>query len=156
MREMLKLVGEAFAIIVVLTLVLLALCCVLTADESTLRPDPAAVLIVPCTITEWHDGDTPTVEVTMRVRVRLLNCWAPEVSTKNAVEKAKGLASRDHASRRFPIGSEAKLIIPIEGMDRFDDAISLGRVLGELTVDGVNVSEAQVKAGHATKTKVAR
>ena len=52
--------------------------------------DPAAQLVVPCTITEWYDGDTPTVEITLRIRVRLEDCWAPEVTGRN---KAQGLAS---------------------------------------------------------------
>ena len=156
MREIMKIVGDALALILFLTLVFLLICRMLIADEPKPQPDPAAVLIVPCTIVEWYDGDTPTVDVTLRVRVRLLDCWAPEVSTRDKREKVKGIASRDHAAQRFPVGTIAKLTIPIEGMDRLDDAITLGRVLGYLTVDGVNISEAQVKAGHATKVKVSR
>ena len=158
MREVMRIVGDVVALVVVLLIAygFIVGCMMLAADEPKLQPDPSAVLIVPCTITDWYDGDTPTIEVTMRVKVRLIDCWAPEVATTNLAEKAKGIASRDYAAKRFPIGSEAKLTIPIEGMDRMDDAMTLSRVLGYLTVDGVNVSEAQVKAGHATRTKVVR
>jgi len=37
------------------------------------------------------DGDTITVELKIPVRVRLLDCWAPETRTKDAEEKKKGI-----------------------------------------------------------------
>jgi len=40
---------------------------------------PKPELSVPCKITEVYDGDTVTVEVTLTARVRLLDCWAPEL-----------------------------------------------------------------------------
>jgi endonuclease YncB( thermonuclease family) len=44
------------------------------------------------------------------------------------------------------------LTIPLNG-DRFDDVITLGRVLGRVSVDGRDLSEQQVKAGHAKESK---
>ena len=131
-------------------LFLLGIACI----AGSVPPEPA--ITVPCEIVEWHDGDTPTVRITLDVRVRLLDCWAPEVVTKDAAEKARGFASRDHAAKRWPVGSKAVLNIPIADMDRFDDAITMGRVLGEIYVGDENISAEQVKAGHATPKKVTK
>ncbi len=130
-------------------LILLA-CLPHTLPSAPLPTEPVAQLVIPCTITEWYDGDTPTVEVTLRIRVRLKDCWAPEVTGRN---KAQGLASRDHALQTFPTGSKAMLTVELEGVDRLDGILSFGRVVGKLTVAKVDVATSQVRAGHATATK---
>lgn len=104
-------------------------------------------------ITEVYDGDTITVEVTRRFRVRLLDCWAPEIRTRDAEEKARGLEAASHLTA-LAEGRDAILHVPLEGIDAAD-AWSFGRVLGHVWVvgDDVSLSVRMVEAGHATKTK---
>ena len=42
------------------------------------------------------DGDTVDVEITRKVRVRLLDCYAPETRTRDAAEKVKGFESKKY------------------------------------------------------------
>lgn len=107
---------------------------------------------VPCEVVEVYDGDTMTVRVSVDLRVRLLDCWAPELKTRDAAEKVKGAAAMEHLRKLAPTGSKAQLTIPLNG-DRLDDILTLGRVLGRVSVDGKDLSEQQVKAGHARVSK---
>lgn len=122
---------------------------------APVQPVPQSQISIPCVVTEVYDGDTITVRVTLDMRIRLLDCWAPEVRTKDAAEKVKGLASRDHLRSICPGGSAAQLLIPLTG-ERFDDVITMGRVLGYVSVDGKDLSAQQVAAGHATKDKTSQ
>ena len=94
------------------------------------------------------DGDTIEVEVTRRVKVRLLDCWAPES------HEAAGPASTANLKKLLGDG-EVTLLVPMEG----DDVSSLwtfGRVLGYVwsTADAdKSVSQLQVEGGFATKEK---
>lgn len=107
--------------------------------------DPRPQLSLPCRVTQVYDGDTLTVEMTIRARVRLLDCWAPELRDEG------GVASRDAIK---PIeGKAATLVVPLDGVDRLDDVLTFGRVLGYVWVDGESLSEKQVSAGHATFRK---
>jgi endonuclease YncB( thermonuclease family) len=113
---------------------------------------PRGQISVPCEVVEVYDGDTMTVRVSVDLRVRLLDCWAPELKTKDQAEKVKGIASMEHLRRLAPSGSKAQLTIPLNG-DRLDDVLTLGRVLGRVSVDGKDLSEQQVKASHARASK---
>jgi len=134
---------------------------------------PRAGIVLPCEIVEWHDGDTGTVRVTIDVRVRLLDCWAPEIKGRAlreeerklspetqteilgqiAREKQRGLESLKSVSQIAPIGSRGQLEIPFAGAERSDDLFTMGRVLGRVWVNGKDVSALQVNSGHATATK---
>ena len=48
---------------------------------------PPLGLTAQCKVLDVYDGDTVTVEVRTIARVRLLDCWAPEVRTKDVAEK---------------------------------------------------------------------
>ena len=111
----------------------------------TYSKQPPAQLSLPCTIVEVYDGDTLTVEVSLKARVRLLDCWAPEL------RDAGGKASRDNLKQHE--GKEAILQIPLEGADRLDDIFTFGRVLGYIYVGEVSLSDKQVREGFATKEK---
>ena len=122
--------------------------------QATATPgEPKPTLNLPCEIVEVYDGDTITVQVKINIRVRLLDCWAHEVKTKDKVSKAKGLASRDHLRGIAPVGSKGLLIVPLGGVTRLDDIFTMGRILAHVTVDGRSLSQQQVDAGHAWKTK---
>lgn len=134
---------------------------------------PLAGITVPCEVIEWHDGDTCTVRVSVDVRVRLLDCWAPEIKgrkltddekkltkaeqlaivAKINAEKQRGNDSLASAMRFAPVGSKGQLQIPLEGYERTDDAFTLGRLLGRVWINGQDVSRSQVDSGHAKAVK---
>lgn len=117
------------------------------------EPQPQPTLNLPCEVVEVYDGDTLTVRVSVDVRVRLLDCWAHEVRTKNAEAKALGLASRDHLRSIATPGTEGTLEVPLGGVTRLDDIFTMGRVLGKVWHDDVELGEVQVATGHAWTTK---
>lgn len=103
-------------------------------------------------MTRVIDGDTVDVEVTRTIRVRLLDCWAPESRTRNKAEKAAGLESKE-ALKRWIEGQPVTLHIPTHSGD-IAEALTMGRVLGHLwSKGGDNVSESQVCLGFATRKK---
>lgn len=107
-----------------------------------------------CEIIDVHDGDTLTARVTYDVRVRLLDCWAPEV---RGVEKEAGLRSRGVLAA-MALGKKGTLFVPTQEAQRPDDVFSFGRVLGSVWIDGedADVSSQMVDSGFATKTKTPR
>jgi len=84
------------------------------------------------------------VEVTIRARVRLLDCWAPELNQPGGPEAKAYLV-------KLANGKRAIMNVPIGA--RLDDSFSFGRVLSWLNIDGVDVSKSVVDAGHATAKK---
>jgi endonuclease YncB( thermonuclease family) len=123
-------------------------------SPSAIRQEPPAIgLAIPCQIVEVYDGDTLTVRVQADLRVRLVDCWAPEIRTKDETEKVRGLAARDHLKTLAPVNSPAVLSIDLNEVDRLDDLLTLGRVLGKVSVDGKDLSTQQVAAGHAKEQK---
>lgn len=122
---------------------------------------PPRGLVTEAVIVEVYDGDTVTVQPLLpEMRIRLLDCWAPEIRTRDAAEKVRGYESRDHLRTLLPTGERVTLHIPTS--DRLQDSLTLGRVLGRLwrDTDGDgkldDASRLQVQAGHATRTKLDR
>lgn len=105
-------------------------------------------------VTEVVDGDTLEIEVKYRLRVRLLDCWAPESRTANLEEKRRGLASKANL-QRLAGDKEVFLFVPTGNMKTLGDLYSLGRVLGAVWVDGEvqSLAERQVADGHASKMR---
>ena len=136
-----------------------ALAIAIPAPVDTAPPEG---LTLPGRIVEVHDGDTVTVEVVTRMRVRLIDCWAPETRTdgrvlpeQQAAAKAAGAASREYLQQMVSRSPACKLHIPRAG-DNLGDVTSMGRFLGQIWLaDDTtrSVSERMVSAGHATKTK---
>lgn len=120
------------------------------------RP-PQRGLTTEALITRVIDGDTVEVQPMLPVmRIRLLDCWAPETRTKNLDEKARGIESRMNLRRLLMEGQ--RVLVEIPGKQDLDETLTMGRVLGRIwTHDNAgnlqNVSELQVEAGHATATK---
>lgn len=121
---------------------------------SVLKADPPPQGIsTEAEIVEWYDGDTAVVTVKQELRLRLLDCWAPEVRGK---EKEQGLVSKKHIQKLCPEGSTVKIFIPTTG--RLQDSLTFGRVLARAWIkdkDGkwIDISEQMVDDGYATKTK---
>lgn len=118
---------------------------------------PQRGLTTEAVITRVIDGDTVEIQPLLPVmRIRLLDCWAPETRTKDAAEKAAGIDSKNHLRRLLMDGQ--RVLVEIPGKQDLDDTLTMGRVLGRVWIHdnaGVlqNVSELQVEAGHATATK---
>lgn len=116
------------------------------ADISAPNPQPQVVL--PCKILHIQDGDTVTVQIELRTNVRLIDCWAPE--TNKAAERSRGLKSKAKLESLVS-GKTGLLTVPLG--DNLGKSISLGRVLGRLSIDGKDVSAEMVRSGFATKNK---
>lgn len=106
----------------------------------------------PARIIDVIDGDTLRVEITRRLIVRLLHCYAPESRTTNKAEKKRGEAATAYMLAMVPLGHPVCVHIPANTID-FADLLTLNRVLGRVWSDGRDLSEEMVAAGHATATK---
>jgi len=115
-------------------------------------------------VIDVHDGDTITVRVYRDFRVRLRDCWAPELepieqrrkwAILKDIPENSGMASQLHLST-LAEGFQVRLHVVGSPDGDFRDSTSMGRVIGDLYLlkDGTNLAEAQVQAGHATKEKV--
>lgn len=115
------------------------------------RPDsiaPSPALTAPCKVLSVHDGDTLKVRIQFEADIRLLDCWAPEITGES---KPEGMKSQQHL-QRLALGQNAIVHIPLNH-ENIGRATSMGRILGKVYVDGKDMSAEQVKAGFATETK---
>lgn len=100
------------------------------------------------------DGDTIEVEVRKVVRVRLLDCWAPELRSGTPAEKNRGELARKFCERTAK-GTQGVLFIPTDGARRIGDVWTFDRVLAYYWPDDSekSLSEIMVESGYATKEK---
>lgn len=134
----------AYILIMCFFLWMFAFAFLLRVLQASEPPQPA--LHLPCKIIDVYDGDTLTADITLRVRVRMVDCWAPEI------KEAGGKESRDHL-RELALDKDGILYVPLGGAKTFGDLFSFNRVVGRVYVDGEDVSQLQVTAGHATKER---
>lgn len=105
-------------------------------------------------ITKVDDGDTVSITFSKEYKIRLLDCWAPEITGK---EKLEGIKSKDYLQSILKPGDKVIVEIPIT--EKFQDSISFGRILGrvwkDVDNDGEpdNISEVMVKNGFAKSKK---
>lgn len=124
-------------------------CSLLIAAALALAPSaPPLAITVPCNIVDCYDGDTLTVDITIRARVRLLDNWSPELRDPGGPEAKAALQS-------LTSGRRAVLSIPLDGVDRLDDVFSFGRLLGHVRMadQAKTLSAQMVEGGHASTTK---
>lgn len=103
------------------------------------------------------DGDTVDVELVTPMRIRLLDCWAPEL---HGELKHAGEASKAKLESLLQPGDMVQVHVPTQDAKKLGDAFSFGRVLGSIwrklsgdRVDHVSVSQRMVNSGHATAEK---
>lgn len=100
-----------------------------------------------------HDGDTIKVKVTKEYSVRLIDCWAPEITGK---EKDQGLKSKAALESMLKIGDQIVVEIPTENNQ---PKTTLGRTLAKVYKDvdndgnDDNISVEMVKRGFAKEKK---
>lgn len=137
---------------IIVPMIVLLLMAIFTPPLHAEEPQPT--INVPCKVVDVYDGDTVTVRVTFDIRVRLLDCWAPEVKTKDKEEKARGIESRQRM-KELAEGKQGLLVVPLSDADRLDDIFTFGRLLGRIYIEGnpQDVSSIMVRDGFATKTK---
>lgn len=98
------------------------------------------------------DGDTLDVVLQLPVRVRLLDCWAPET---HGISASAGDLSKRALQDLCPHGSRVVVDVPTERATQVSDVLTFGRVLANVFRDGdeVSVSERMVSGNYATRTK---
>jgi len=115
---------------------------------------PVPGLTVSGRIVRVIDGDTVEFEITRRIHVRLLDCWAPESRTRDLREKKRGLFAKAHMQKLVECCSEATLFIPACSRGDLSGLFTMGRVLGQLWRKGdeQSLAQLQVLAGAASQT----
>jgi endonuclease YncB( thermonuclease family) len=108
---------------------------------------PPLALCLPIKVTEVHDGDTAKVSVTFDLTVRYANCWAPEL------KQPDGPKSADRAKEA--VGKAGRLFVDLSNVRNLADALTFGRVIGEIWLDGQQESESakQVRLKMASTRK---
>ena len=109
-----------------------------------------------CKILRVVDGDTVDVDIDLgfgiwmhKERVRMMGIDTPESRTRDKVEKAFGLASKDRLKELLPIGSIQVLKTEIDRSGE-DKKGKFGRILGDfLTDDNRRCTNILVEEGHA-------
>jgi endonuclease YncB( thermonuclease family) len=105
------------------------------------------------------DGDTIEVSIHRVIRVRMLDCWAPESrndprlpESDRKAEKQRGLDSKENL-RQLCQGKTVVIQIPSDL--EVAQLITMGRWLGHVWIEGQSksLSEQQVESGFATKQK---
>lgn len=132
------------------TLWLLLLFSPLTPIESTPKKF-VGELSMPARIIEVHDGDTVTVEFKIQANIRLIDCWTPELGTK------EGDAAKEFLSKILKKDAEVLVKAPFDG--KINKSFSLTRLLARVYKDtdgdGIpeDMSEMMIKWGFATEKK---
>ena len=120
------------------------------AQSSEVSPDskqPPLGITARAYVKRVIDGDTVELEIRLPVRVRLLDCWAPELRDAEGPESLAALLEK------LPLGSKCVLHVPTKKARTVADVLTFGRVLGHVYRRGDNVGAAMVAEGFATKTK---
>ena len=94
------------------------------------------------------DGDTVDALVDLgfntwkKIRIRMVGMNAPESSTRDLEEKARGIAAK---IRLEELLEEGTFILESQGVGKY------GRCLGILYVNDINVNKTLIQEGHATE-----
>lgn len=113
------------------------------------------------TVTNVVDGDTVDIEIRRTIRVRMLECWAPEQHVdpriqkeRQAAEKKAGLESKANL-KALALGKPVTLHVPTDGSGDVAKLTTMGRVLGTIWIEGSDKSlnQLQVEGGFATRQK---
>ena len=108
-----------------------------------------------CKILRVVDGDTVDVDIDLgfgvwmhKERVRMMGIDTPESRTRDKVEKAFGLASKDRLKELLPIGSISILKTEIDRSGE-DKKGKFGRILGDFFIEDKRATDILIEEGHA-------
>tara|TARA_R100000541_G_scaffold11876_2_gene20146 strand:- start:532 stop:933 length:402 start_codon:yes stop_codon:yes gene_type:complete len=103
-----------------------------------------------CKVTRVVDGDTVDVDIDLgfgvwlhKERVRIYGIDTPESRTRDLEEKKYGLAAKEFV-KQFVKGNN--IILRTE---KYDAKGKFGRILGDIIVDKVSMSDTMIKEHHA-------
>lgn len=99
-------------------------------------------------VNDVHDGDTISVHFEFSARIRLVDCWAPELSTGEPGRRSKANLIR-------LTSGDARCEVKIPLYDDLGRSTSLGRILARVRMLGHadDLSAQQVEGGFATRKK---
>lgn len=100
-----------------------------------------------------YDADSIDLEIRKKIRVRLLDCWAPEIKSKDQYKKEIAKEGRDFVNSVLSSAKEIRLFIPTEQSGDFSHLMTFDRLLGYIWVDGKNLNELIVKNEFASSKK---
>jgi len=108
-----------------------------------------------CLINRVVDGDTVDIDIDVGFgiwikdeRVRVMGIDTPESRTRDLVEKAFGLASKERLKELIPEGSIQVLKTEVDKSGE-DAKGKFGRILGDFLVEGKRITEFLIEEGHA-------
>lgn len=107
----------------------------------------------PAKVIRVLDGDTIEVEVRKTMRIRILDCWAPETRTRNLEQKEYGLIAKKELEKLLE-ETTVRVEVPIGSDNKFGDSMSMGRVLGHVHKGEVNIAKEMVDRGLASPEKM--
>ena len=110
----------------------------------------------PAEVLRVIDADTLEVVVTRKLRIRILDCWAPEThETGRPGEKALGLEAKAFVEGLFEkLGQSVVIRIPTEGDQSLAHVLTLGRFLADVELaDGRLLAAVLRRKGFAASTK---
>jgi len=98
------------------------------------------------------DGDTVEVIVQYPVKIRLRNCWAPEL---HGDDKIAGQRAKEAVEMMAPSGTLLTVWIPTDEASSVGGVMTFDRVLGDVWIgeDEESLNEHLVAMGHATREK---
>lgn len=113
----------------------------------TVLTAPPEGLAVKGKVVEVYDGDTVTVEFTIKSRVRVIDLWCPEV---RGVERPEGLKSKKRMEE-LVLGREVLVHVPAK--KTLGKLFSFDRLLAHLYLKDKKVSEQMIEEGFGTKER---
>lgn len=121
-------------------------------------PEPR-IVIGACQIDRVIDADTVDLRVSRVVRVRFLDCWAPEThKTKHPSEKHLGELAEQHLLSLIGTETACRLEILPDGDEDIGDGLTFGRIVGNVYLesgDGRHLGEILNADGVTFATKAA-
>ena len=127
--------------------------------SAAFRDPPEPSWTTKAVVTNVVDGDTIDVEIRRTIRVRFIDCWAPEThidgrlpEAKQAAEKKAGLKAKEDLKT---LALNKPVILQVPTSEDLLKSTTMGRVLGRVWLEGddESLSEKQVRSGNATKVK---
>lgn len=108
-----------------------------------------------CKILRVVDGDTVDIDIDLgfgmwmhKERVRMMGIDTPESRTRDLIEKAFGLASKERLKELLPIGSIQVLKTEIDKSGE-DSRGKFGRVLGDFLINEKRATDILIEEGYA-------